>query len=169
MIGCLIILLDINEPAVDELCQNINKEEILHKAVAFRCDVTSESEVVSVCARIKREIGNPTMLINNAGIVAGKYFQDLEYKDFVKTFNVNVLSNVLLVKQFLPNMLENNHGHIVSVSSILALKGLAGVSEYCSSKAAAATFMSSIRYEIDLLGNFLFLILFYDLDNLVKK
>jgi len=150
------ILLDINDIALQELCEKVNREEIQHKAIAFRCDITNENEVEDICDQIKSKIGDPTMLINNAGIVAGKYFQDLEYKDFIKTFNVNVLSNVLLVKKFLPNMLESNHGHIVSISSILAKKGLAGVSEYCSSKAAAATFMSSIRYEIDLLGNFNF-------------
>lgn len=48
--------------------------------------------------------------------------------------------------------MENNHGHIVSVASILALKGLAGVSEYAASKAAVATFMSSLRYEISVAG-----------------
>lgn len=86
------------------------------------------------------------------GIVAGKYLDDLSYRDFVRTFEVNTFSNFVLVKEFLPNMMENNHGHIVSVASILALKGLAGVSEYAASKAAVATFMSSLRYEISVAG-----------------
>ena len=77
---------------------------------------------------------------------------DLSYRDFVKTFEVNTFSNFVLVKEFLPNMMENNHGHIVSVASILAMKGLAGGSEYAASKSAVATFMSSLRYEISVAG-----------------
>ena len=77
---------------------------------------------------------------------------DLSYRDFVKTFEVNTFSNFVLVKEFLPNMMENNHGHIMSVASILAMKGLAGVSEYAASKSAVATFMSSLRYEISVAG-----------------
>ncbi len=52
------------------------------------------------------------------------------------------------VKAFLPWMLENDYGYIVSVSSILAFGGLAGLTDYCASKAAAYTFAESLRQEL---------------------
>jgi len=151
--GCKMVLLDINEERLNSICRTINEySDVKHKAVSFPCDITNLDQMRKICDVIRTEVGHPTMLINNAGIVAGKYLDDLSYRDFVRTFEVNTFSNFVLVKEFLPNMMENNHGHIVSVSSILALKGLAGVSEYAASKAAVATFMSSLRYEISVAG-----------------
>lgn len=150
--GCKMVLLDINEAMLNQVCQDINKKQTTkNNAVAFRCDITKKEEVHDVCKAIRKEVGNPTILINNAGIVAGKYLSELEFEDTKKTFEVNVLSNFIMIKELLPSMLEQNHGHIVSIASILGMKGLAGVTEYCASKAAAVSLMSSIRREIDVL------------------
>ena len=147
------ILLDINKSNLEQLCQEINiTYGNKHDAISFACDITNIDQMKDVCKEIKQKVGDPTMLINNAGIVAGKYFHDLGYKDFVRTFEVNMLSNFFLVKQFLPAMMDKEHGHVVSVSSILARKGLAGVAEYAASKSAVATFMESLRYEIQVEG-----------------
>uniref|UniRef100_A0A7M5UJ32 Short-chain dehydrogenase/reductase 3 n=2 Tax=Clytia hemisphaerica TaxID=252671 RepID=A0A7M5UJ32_9CNID len=151
--GCKMVLLDINKSNLLKLCHEINKTSgNKHDAISFACDITNIDQMKDVCGEIKQKVGDPTMLVNNAGIVAGKYFHDLEYKDFVRTFEVNMLSNFFLVKQFLPAMIEKEHGHVVSVSSILARKGLAGVAEYAASKSAVATFMESLRYEIQVAG-----------------
>ena len=45
-------------------------------------------------------------------------------------------------------MLEQNHGHIVSIASIAGCTGLAGIVDYCSSKFAAVGLMESLRREV---------------------
>jgi all-trans-retinol dehydrogenase (NAD+) len=44
---------------------------------------------------------------------------------------------IKIIKAFLPSMLENNHGHIVTIASAAGLTGLASLVDYCSSKFAA--------------------------------
>ena len=123
-------------------------------AYPFKCDVSNYEEVCVVKSKIVETVGHPTMIINNAGIVTGKYFLELEPKDIQKTFNVNILSHFWIVQQFLPHMLDVNHGHIVSIASILGLDSMAGVSDYGASKAAAVNFMRSLRQEIRVMGMF---------------
>ncbi len=52
------------------------------------------------------------------------------------------------VKAFLPWMLDNDYGYIVSISSIMAFGGVPGLTEYCASKAAAYTFAEALRQEL---------------------
>ncbi|XP_057305055.1 short-chain dehydrogenase/reductase family 16C member 6-like [Hydractinia symbiolongicarpus] len=150
--GCILVLYDIDEKNVHELANSLNSNNKKTVAYAFKCDITNHNEVESVSNHVINNIGHPTMLINNAGVVAGKYFTELTSADISRTFEVNVISHYTLVKTFLPHMLEQNHGHIVCVSSILALDSLSGVSDYGPSKAAASVFMRALRQEIRLLG-----------------
>lgn len=149
--GCIMILWDINEKDVSELAQRINQIENC-KAYSYKCDITDKNEVATVTSDMTSVIGHPTILINNAAIVSGKYYLDLTDDDITRAFEVNTFSHYRLVKLFLPKMLENDHGHIVCISSVLGLQSLAGVSVYGPTKAAAATFMQSLHQEIRCLG-----------------
>ena len=51
-------------------------------------------------------------------------------------------------KAFLPWMIQNNYGYIISIASVLAFGGLRGVSDYSASKAAVVNFTESLRYEL---------------------
>lgn len=57
-----------------------------------------------------------------------------------------------LGKCFLPDMIENNHGHIVTVASMAGQFGMAGLGDYCASKFAAVGFEEATRYELQRLG-----------------
>jgi len=57
------------------------------------------------------------MIINNAGIVNGKYFINLTEEEILKTIQVNLLGPMYITKTFLPSMIKSNHGHIVSTIS----------------------------------------------------
>ena len=48
-------------------------------------------------------------------------------------------------------MLERNHGHVVSIASSAGLAGIAGLTDYCSSKFAAVGFNESLQMELSLL------------------
>ena len=52
------------------------------------------------------------------------------------------------VKAFLPWMLENNYGYIVQVASVIAFEGVAKLSGYCASKAAARSLAETLRHEL---------------------
>jgi len=52
------------------------------------------------------------------------------------------------VKAFLPSMLAKNHGHIVSINSMLGLMGVGGATEYCASKFGALGLHEALSFEV---------------------
>ncbi len=52
------------------------------------------------------------------------------------------------MRSFLPWMVENNYGYIVSIASILSFSGFTDISAYCSSKAAAFSLCESLKMEL---------------------
>ncbi|KAI9141142.1 hypothetical protein BKA69DRAFT_1076324 [Paraphysoderma sedebokerense] len=94
------------------------------------------------------QVGNPTILINNAGTVQGKYFTELTPDQIKRTIEVNLYGSMWLTKTFLPDMIKVNKGHVLSVSSAAGLVGLAWLTDYCASKFALYGFMESLRQEL---------------------
>ncbi|KAG6903405.1 hypothetical protein C0995_005428 [Termitomyces sp. Mi166 len=79
----------------------------------YKCDVSKWEEVETVSKRVIQEIGEPTILVNNAGVVQGKLILDLTAADIQQTFSVNALAHFWTLKAFLPTMIKNKTGHIV--------------------------------------------------------
>lgn len=115
----------------------------------YKCDVSKWEEVEAVAKQIVEEVGHPTILINNAGVVQGKCLVDLDPEDVKQTFNTNVLSSFWTLKAFLPEMIKRGTGHIVTMSSVLGLVGVAQMTDYSASKAALVNLSESLRYELD--------------------
>lgn len=107
-----------------------------HSRVHFyRCDLSSEAEIKAFCAQIRKEVGHPTVVVNNAGLVRGFTVCDGTYADVQLTIRTNLVAPFLLVKEFLPDMVKKNHGHILSISSMSAFIPPAGVADYAATKA----------------------------------
>ena len=121
-------------------------------AKTFTCDLSKREDIYRVADEIKKSIGDITILVNNAGIVTGKKFLDSSDAEIERTMNVNTTAHFWLVKSFLPSMLNKNHGHVVTVSSIAGMFGTAGLCDYCASKFAAVGFDESLRNELINLG-----------------
>ncbi|KAG8957666.1 hypothetical protein FRC03_009923, partial [Tulasnella sp. 419] len=99
--------------------------------------------------KIRDDLGHPTIIINNAGVVQGKLVTDLTEADVQQSFGVNVISHFNTLRAFLPEMIQQKSGHVVTVSSILGLAAAAQMSDYCASKAALVALHESLRYELD--------------------
>jgi all-trans-retinol dehydrogenase (NAD+) len=101
----------------------------------YQCDLSSSEAVKEVCARIRSEVGAPTALINNAGLTRGFTVMEGSYAGVDLTMRTNLVAPFLLLKEFLPEMVRENHGHIVNMSSMSALIPPAGLADYAASKA----------------------------------
>lgn len=84
----------------------------------FKCDITSPKEIAAVAKQIRAKVGYPTVLINNAGVARGKSVLDSTEKDIRFTFDVNTLAHYWMAQEFLPSLIENNHGMVVTVASV---------------------------------------------------
>jgi len=114
----------------------------------FKCDLTNPSAIASAASSIRAALGNPTILINNAGVARGKSILDSTEKDINLTFKVNSFAHYYLTQQFLPSMIENNHGMIVTVASIAGWVTAPSMVDYASSKAAAVAFHEGLSAEL---------------------
>lgn len=115
----------------------------------YKCDVSKWEEVDAVAKTIIEEIGHPTIIVNNAGVVQGKLILDLDPEDIKQTLDTNLLAHFWTLKAFLPEMIKEKTGHIVTVSSVMGMAGAAQMADYCASKAGLISLHESLRYELD--------------------
>eukprot|EP01147_Barroeca_monosierra_P009314 gene9314-1581_t len=151
-LGAVIIIWDVNETAAKKAAKEIENKFGKGSAFAYGIDITDRKKVYTLADKVKKEVGHVTMLINNAGIVTGKPFLEAEDERMIKTMEVNTISHFWTTKAFLPDMIERNHGHLVTVASSAGKVGVPGLSDYCASKFAAVGFDESIRFELRKLG-----------------
>ncbi|XP_048866341.1 short chain dehydrogenase/reductase family 16C, member 5a isoform X1 [Brienomyrus brachyistius] len=118
----------------------------------YLCDCSNKADVYRVADQVKREVGDVSILINNAGIVTGKKFIDAPDSLIEKTMEVNTMAHFWTYKAFLPAMMANNHGHLVSIASSAGMIGVNGLADYCASKFAAIGFAESVALEMLALG-----------------
>lgn len=145
-LGCRIILVDINRNGMEETRKMITKNS--GEVFVYQCDVSRRKAIYQMAAKIKDEVGSVTILVNNAGIVNGEKFLDCPDEKILKTFEVNTLAHFWMCKAFLPDMIQNNHGHIVTIASVAGHTGGPRLVDYCSSKFAAVGFDESLRIEL---------------------
>lgn len=101
-----------------------------------------------VANQIRREHGDPTILINNAGVAFGETLLDAPEEHIRLTMEVNTLSHYWTVKEFLPAMIQKDQGHIITVASIASFVSVGELAAYASSKAAALAFHESLTQEL---------------------
>ncbi|EEB20431.1 gluconate 5-dehydrogenase, putative [Pediculus humanus corporis] len=96
--------------------------------------------------------------LKNLGIKASAYECDVSKKENVDELFKKVKSEIgdvtiLLIKAFLPGMIEKNHGHVVGLSSIAGLIGTQNLTAYCSSKFAVRGLMEAFCEELRIQGS----------------
>ncbi|KAJ3099089.1 hypothetical protein HDU97_003468 [Phlyctochytrium planicorne] len=116
--------------------------------VLYQCDVSNFAKVKEVAGRINKEVGAPTMVINNAGIVNGKLFVDLSEQEIQRVMNVNLFGPMWITKAFMPKMIEMNRGHIVNVASVMGITGARSMVDYCAAKFGVVGFNEALRQEV---------------------
>jgi len=136
--GMKVCVLDLAEP----------KSQMPPNVFFYQADVTSSTALHSVGEAIRRDHGNPTILINNAGVGYGQTILSEPEDHIQKTFAVNIISHFLTVKEFLPAMIERNHGHIVTIASMSAYVVPAQIVDYAATKAATVAFHEGLGQEL---------------------
>ncbi|XP_076999012.1 estradiol 17-beta-dehydrogenase 11 [Tamandua tetradactyla] len=145
-----LVLWDINKHGLEETATECKR--LGARVHHFVVDCSNREDIYSSAKKVKAEIGDVSILVNNAGVV---YTSDLfatQDPQIEKTFEVNVLAHFWTTKVFLPAMTKNNHGHIVTVASAAGHSGVPFLMAYCSSKFAAVGFHCSLTEELAALG-----------------
>jgi all-trans-retinol dehydrogenase (NAD+) len=146
--GATLVLWDIDGRKIGAVAEEIKKEG--GAAHPYVVDCSKREEVYRMAGRVKEEVGNVAVLVNNAGIAPEKAFVngDLKDEEIEKTYAVNALALYWTVRAFLPWMLDSNYGYIVNISSVAAFGGYPYAADYSASKAAVLNFSETLRSEL---------------------
>jgi len=101
-----------------------------------------------LATRIRTEHGDPTVLINNAGIGNNSNLLDVPPNSLRELFDVNLLAPFLLVREFVPAMVRRNHGHIVNIASLASFSTQANNVDYGASKAGLLAMHEGLKQEL---------------------
>ncbi|XP_066430374.1 17-beta-hydroxysteroid dehydrogenase 13-like isoform X2 [Eleutherodactylus coqui] len=122
------------------------------KAFTYVVDCSKRNEIYAAAEKVKTTVGDVDILINNAGVVFGVEFLNLQDHQIEKTFEVNILAHFWTTKSFLPAMMKKNRGHIATVASVCGHLGLTYLVDYCASKFGAVGFHECLTVELASLG-----------------
>ncbi|KAK4442206.1 hypothetical protein QBC34DRAFT_488968 [Podospora aff. communis PSN243] len=114
----------------------------------YQCDVTSSESIAVAADAVRRELGHPSILINNAGIAQPGPILKTDETFLRRILGVNLMSMWFTTQQFLPSMIESNKGHVVTMASLASFIALATAADYSATKAGALSFHESLTAEV---------------------
>jgi NAD(P)-dependent dehydrogenase (short-subunit alcohol dehydrogenase family) len=118
------------------------------RSIAIACDVSDAGSVEEMVERAAQALGRPTVLINNAGVIApiGR-FDTLDPEAFASSIRTTLVGAAFCAHAVLPHFLVGGSGRIVNLSSGAAHNPLEGWSAYCAAKAGLAMLTRSLALE----------------------
>lgn len=111
------------------------------------CDVQLASDVARFAASVKQRLGDPDIVVNNAGIVVRARLDVLEEDDWDEVVGSNLKGTFLVTRAFLSGMRARGRGRVINVASISGRLGTAGLTAYCSAKHGVVGFTRALAEE----------------------
>jgi NAD(P)-dependent dehydrogenase (short-subunit alcohol dehydrogenase family) len=111
--GCDVIVNGRTQPRVDQALQRLRTEVPGARVRGIALDLASADG----CQELFRQVPDVDVLVNNLGIFEPKAFEAISDADWMRFFEVNVLSGVRLSRQYVPGMRQRNWGRVVFISS----------------------------------------------------
>jgi short-subunit dehydrogenase len=123
--------------------------EFPEKVHCYALDVRDAPAIQRAASDFMARAGVPDIVIANAGVSRGTLTEFVEDEAVFQTvMDTNVLGMVKTFQPFLAAMREAKRGTLVGVASVAGLRGLPGSGAYSASKAAAISYMESLRVEM---------------------
>lgn len=153
---CQLVLFGRNEVALYALAKKLHAE---YQAVCayFVADVRNAGEMQALAVEVILQIGLPDVIIANAGVSRGtlsEYAEDIPA--FRAIFETNVFGLLHTFQPFIPAMkqaaAQGKTPQLVGIASVAGIRGLPGAGAYSASKAAAITYLESLRVEMQHYG-----------------
>ena len=147
--GMAVAVLDLNEADCAGTVKEI--ENAGGRALAVGCDVSKTDEVNTAVERIAAELGEPTVLVNNAGITRDAMLFKMTDEDWDTVIDVNLRGAFLMTRAAQKYMTGQKWGRIVNISSSSGL-GNRGQANYSATKAGIEGFTKTLAKEMGKFG-----------------
>jgi len=129
---------------LDDLVESLSAD-----CTAYVLDVRDAEALRQAAADFIGKYGAPDIVIANAGVSRGTLTEHQEdIAAFHAIFDINVLGMVHTFQPFIATMKKQGKGSLVGIASVAGLRGLPGAAAYSVSKAAAISYLESLRVEL---------------------
>lgn len=143
--GAKVIISDVDDNGLNE-----TMVELKGNCIKYNLDVSKPEQIEQFAKDILEKYPTETIiLVNNAGVgLFSGTFSQTPLADFEWLLNINLWGVVHMTQAFLPHLLKINKGHIINVSSIYGIAGMANNSAYCTAKFAVKGFTDVLKAEV---------------------
>jgi len=131
--GAKIIVNDLEEHLITETIREIENDG--GEAIGFQCDVRDKNKVQEIVSAAIKKYGQLDILVNNAGITRDAFLHKMNDQQWRDCLDINVNGAYNLIKAVSEHMMQRG-GNIINVSSVSALDGIIGQTNYSAAKAA---------------------------------
>jgi acetoacetyl-CoA reductase len=111
-------------------------------------DVADYESCASMFYNVRAVVGKVDVLVNNAGITRDSVFKRMTERDWNDVISTNLNSVFNVTRQVIDGMTERGWGRIVNISSVNAIKGQFGQTNYSAAKAGMAGFAKALAQEV---------------------
>lgn len=128
--GAQIVLADIKEEGVREAAEKLG-----NGATAFVCDMSDPAQITSLYDQIEKDIGDVSILVNNAGVAMPAEFLETTLEQWQKVLDLNLTGTFVSLQRAAKTMVAKKiEGSIVNMSSVNAQLAIPSIASYCASK-----------------------------------
>lgn len=143
--GAKICFNDINQELVDKGLAAYEEAGI--KVHGYVCDVTDETAVNQLVAKIEKEVGVIDILVNNAGIIKRIPMTEMSAEEFRNVIDVDLNGPFIVAKAVIPSMIKKGRGKIINICSMMSELGRETVSAYAAAKGGLKMLTKNIASE----------------------
>jgi len=116
-------------------------------------DVSDRESVADLARRVRDEVGDAWLLVNNAGVYLSAPFTEMPAADWEFVVGVNLWGVVHGMQAFLPGMVERDSGHVINTSSIDGLVTVRNAAAYVAAKHAVGALSETVYRELEEAGS----------------
>ncbi len=135
-----------SDAAAKEVAEQIHR--MGRKAMLAQADVADYPDTFRMAQEVLLEFGHLDILINNAGINSDKTFVKMDHASWRKVLSINLDGVFNCTKTFIDQMIKQNWGRVVNITSVIGQIGNFGQANYAASKAGVAAFTKSLAKEL---------------------
>src|SRR5262245_23533268 len=135
-----------SEGAANEVADQIRK--MGRQSVLAQADVGDYPDTFRMAQDLLKEFGHPDIPVNNAGINSDKTFVKMDHASWRKVLAINLDGVFNCTKVFVDQMIRQNYGRVVNITSVIGQIGNFGQANYAASKAGVAAFTKSLAKEL---------------------
>ena len=115
---------------------------------SVRCDMTDTASIDAAVKQVEEELGPVEVLVANAGMARDGLLLSMKEEDFAAVVDANLVGTFRITKRVTRGMLKQRRGRIVLMSSVVAMLGSGGQTNYAAAKAGLVGFGRSLAREL---------------------